>query len=205
MDLQSLAVFGLALFLAAAAPGPGIIALIARVLARGPRGAAAFAFGAWLADLVWLGCAVGGLAVIAQTFHWLFLAIKWAGIAYLLWLAWRMWHASGYGAVFGPSGPPRTSRRSLLFAGFSLTMGNPKVMIFYLALLPSIVNLETIGFAGYLQLCGVVTLVLTVVFSIYILLADRARQFLTGKGRARAVNRGAALTMSGAAGWVASH
>lgn len=205
MDIQSLAVFGLALFLAAAAPGPGIIALIARVIGRGARGAAAFAMGACLADLVWLGFAVGGLAVIAQTFHLLFLGIKWVGIAYLLWLAWKMWNAPADGGTLGAPDAPNASRRSLLLAGFSLTMGNPKVMIFYLALLPSIIDLEKIGIAGYLELCAVVAAVLAVVFSVYILLADRARRFLTAPGRVRAVNRGAALTMSGAAGWVASH
>ncbi len=206
MDIQSLAVFSLALFLAAAAPGPGIIALVARVLGRGPRGAAAFALGAGLGDLVWLGLAVGGLAVIAQTFFLLFLAIKWGGVAYLLWIAWKMWHAPAEGSAFGAAAcPERTSRRALLAAGFSLTMGNPKVMIFYLALLPSLIDMETIGIVGYLELCAVVACVLTLVFAAYILLAERARQLLTGPGRVRRVNRGAALAMSGAAGWVAAH
>lgn len=204
MDAQSLAVFAIALTLAAATPGPGIIALVARVLGRGRRGAAAFGLGACLADLVWLGFAVGGLAVIAQTFHWLFLAIKWGGIAYLLWLAWRMWNAPAH-SPGGFSDTARSSHRSMALAGFSLTMGNPKVMMFYMALLPSILDLREIGFAGYLQLCAVVAMVLATVFSSYILLADRARGLLTSAVRVRTLNRGAALTMSGAAGWVASH
>ena len=51
----------------------------------------AFTVGVALGDIVWLSLAVAGLAVLAQTFHWLFLVVKWAGVAYLLFLAWKMW------------------------------------------------------------------------------------------------------------------
>ena len=87
MDLAGLVVFSTALFIAAASPGPGIAAIVARVLGRGParrrgvqrrhrhrrRG---------VADL-----AIVGLAALAQAFHGIFLVVKWAGAAYLLYLA----------------------------------------------------------------------------------------------------------------------
>ncbi|MEM8571155.1 MAG: LysE family translocator [Pseudomonadota bacterium] len=204
MDIQSLAVFGVALLLAAASPGPGIVALVARVLGRGRGGAAAFALGAGLADLVWLAIAVGGLAMVAQTVHWLFLAIKWAGIAYLLWLAWKMWTSGDSLSPDQTVAAGEEAPASLLMAGFALTMANPKVMIFYLALLPSVIEVGQVGLLGYLELCAVVALVLLVVFSAYIVLADRARRHLLTQARAHRVNRYAALAMTGAAGWVAT-
>src|ERR1700704_5422431 len=93
MDLTSLLVFAGALFVAAASPGPGIAAIVARVLGRGMNGAIAFTAGVALGDVVWLTFAVLGLAVIAQTFQAVFLVIKYAGAAYLLYLAWKLWTA----------------------------------------------------------------------------------------------------------------
>ncbi len=93
MDLTSLLVFTGALFVAAASPGPGIAAIVARVLGGGMNGAIAFTAGVALGDVVWLTFAVLGLAVVAQTFQGVFLVIKYAGAAYLLYLAWKLWTA----------------------------------------------------------------------------------------------------------------
>src|SRR5262249_23500099 len=131
MDTTGLAVFASALLVAAASPGPGIAALVARVIGRGIEGAGAFAAGLILGDLVWLAVGVLGLAFIAQTFHEIFLVIKYGGAAYLLYLAYKMWTA-----------PVRTqeiaadrgseSRVRLFLAGLAVTLGNPKVVAFYI-------------------------------------------------------------------------
>src|ERR671935_31441 len=93
MDLAALVLFACTLLVAAASPGPGIAALVARVIGRGAEGASAFAAGLILGDLVWLAVAILGLAVVAQTFHEVFLVIKYVGAAYLVYLAYRMWTA----------------------------------------------------------------------------------------------------------------
>src|SRR5262245_32608691 len=93
MDATALAVFPSALLVAAASPGPGIAAIVARVLGRGTAGAFAFTAGVALGDVVWLTFAVLGLVVLAQTFAAVFLVIKYLGAAYLLYLAWKLWTA----------------------------------------------------------------------------------------------------------------
>src|SRR5436305_15071171 len=93
MDVAALVLFAGTLLLAAASPGPGVAVLVARVLGRGSRGASAFAAGLILGDLVWLAVAILGLAVVAQTFHEVFLVIKYAGAGYLASLAYRLWTA----------------------------------------------------------------------------------------------------------------
>src|SRR5919201_2131495 len=93
MNVGALVLFGSTLLVAAASPGPGITALVARVIGRGPEGASAFAAGLILGDLVWLAVAILGLAVVARTFHEIFLVIKYVGAAYLVYLAYRMWTA----------------------------------------------------------------------------------------------------------------
>ena len=90
MTLSSLILFAAVYFAAVATPGPGVAALIARVLGQGLRGVAPFIAGYFVGDMIWLTFAATGLAVIAKTFAGVFVAIKFAGAAYLLYLAWRM-------------------------------------------------------------------------------------------------------------------
>jgi threonine/homoserine/homoserine lactone efflux protein len=198
MELTSLLVFAGALFVAAASPGPAIAAIVARVLGRGMHGAVAFTAGVALGDVVWLTFAVLGLAVIAQTFQAVFLVIKYAGAAYLLYLAWKLWTAP----VAARDVTPDTSdvRRGRLFlAGLAVTLGNPKVMVFYLALLPNIINLETVTILGWLELSLVVLSVLTVVFGSYLIVAARTRRLFTSPRAMRMVNRGTGAVMASAA------
>ena len=93
MTFSALAVFALALLVAAGSPGPSIAALVARVLTNGVREVLPFLAAMWLGEMLWLTAAVTGLAMVAETFHHLFLALKLVGIVYLLWLAWTMWTA----------------------------------------------------------------------------------------------------------------
>lgn len=84
MTWYGLSVFALAYVLAVAIPGPGIAAVIARSLGHGLRGAPAFIGGFLVGDLVWFTCAATGLAVLAQSAYTVFLLVKYAGVAYLL-------------------------------------------------------------------------------------------------------------------------
>src|SRR3954462_5368838 len=188
MDLAGLLVFASALFIAAASPGPGIAAIVARVLGRGTRGALAFTAGVALGDVVWLTFAILGLSALAQAFHGVFEAVKYAGAAYLLYLAWKLWTA--------PVAPHPveidTSREKplrLFLGGLAVTMGNPKVMVFYLALLPALVDLARITAVGFAELALVTLAVLATVFGAYIALAARARRLFTSPRAIRVMNR----------------
>ncbi len=203
MDLAGLLLFSSALFIAAASPGPGIAAIVGRVLGRGPKEAVAFSIGVALGDVVWLTCAILGLAALAQAFHEVFLVIKYAGAAYLLYIAYRIWTA--------PALPKnvQADRRAehpakLLLGGLALTLGNPKTIVFYLALLPTILDLTRITLLGYAELVAATLTVLGVVFGTYIVLAARARQLFTTPRAIRILNRSTGALLAGAAAAVAA-
>jgi threonine/homoserine/homoserine lactone efflux protein len=198
MDLAGLAVFGTALLVAAASPGPGIAALVARVLGRGPRGAVAFSAGLAVGDVVWLACAVVGLAALAEAFHGLFLAIKYGGVAYLAYLAYRIWTAPVEARALAAE-TAREHPFRLFLAGLALTLGNPKVMVFYLALLPTILDLSRVTLWGFAELVGVTLSVLGLVFAAYALAAARARRLFTSPKAVRALNRATGAAVAGAA------
>jgi threonine/homoserine/homoserine lactone efflux protein len=198
MDPAALLIFAATLFVAAASPGPGIAAIVARVLGRGLNGAVAFTAGLALGDVVWLTIAILGLAAIAHTFYGVFLAIKYAGVLYLLYLAYRLWtqpaEAREVTAEASNDKPLR-----LFLAGLAVTMGNPKVMVFYLALLPSLIDLQAVSLLGWLELSLVTLGVLAVVFGSYVLLAARTRALFTSPRAIRMVNRGTGAVMASAA------
>ena len=176
MDPSLLLVFAGALLVAAGSPGPSIAALVSRVLTRGFRDVLPFLAAMWLGEVLWLTLAVAGLAAIAETFHLLFVGIKWAGIAYLLHLAWKMWTAPA--TVDAATLAPDRSPVRMFFAGLAVTLGNPKIMMFYMALLPTIVDLAHVSLMGWGELTATMFLVLAAVDLGYVLLAGRAREFI---------------------------
>jgi threonine/homoserine/homoserine lactone efflux protein len=203
MDFGSLVIFAGALLVAAASPGPGIAAIVARVLGRGTRGAFAFTAGVAVGDIVWLSLAVLGLAVVAQAFAGVFLLIKYLGAAYLLFLAWKLWTAPAAVQELAAQSPD-AGHLQLFLGGLAVTMGNPKVMVFYLALLPSLIELTRVSWVGWIELTVVTLAVLAVVFGGYILLAARTRKLFRSPRAIRIVNRSTGAIMASAAAAIAS-
>ncbi len=203
LDLAGLFVFATVYTAAVASPGPGVAAVVARVLGRGTGGVAAFIAGFVAGDLVWFAVAVTGLAVLAQTFHGVFLAIKYAGVAYLLHLAWKLWTAPAGGMDVEAVGTREKPLR-LFLAGLALTLGNPKVILFFLALLPTIVDLGRLDAVGFAEIGALIAAILSTVLGCYALAAGRARRLFTSPRAMRLVNRGTGAVMAGAAGAVAT-
>lgn len=202
MTLASVLVFAAALFVAAGSPGPSIAALVSRVLTKGWRDVLPFLMAMWVGETVWLSFAVAGLSAIAESFQPVFVAIKWMGVAYLLYLAWKMWFARTDGA--DGELPESRSAVRMFFAGLTVTLGNPKIMMFYVALLPSIIDLNGVTLFGWLELVAAMLIVLATVDIVWITLANRARQFLKSPRALRIANRVSAGTMAGAAAAIAT-
>ena len=202
MTFTSLLIFAGALFVAAGSPGPSIAALVARVISKGFRDVLPFLLAMWIGEAIWLSFAVFGLAVVAQSFHLAFVVIKWLGVAYLAYLAWKMWTAP-VDAAKG-SLPREDSPVKLFLAGMAVTLGNPKIMMFYLALLPTIIDLASVTMLGWMELTATMAVVLIVIDFAWILAAAQARRLLKSPRAMRIANRVSAGTMAGAAAAIAA-
>lgn len=203
MDASALTLYASALLIASATPGPGIATIVARVLGGGPAAGIPLALGLAIGDVIWLSTGIWGLVALARTFAGVFLVVKWVGIAYLVYLAWRMWTAaSGSRDVTAESGDGSASAQ--FASGLAVCLGNPKVMAFYWALAPTLFDMARITVADWLKLVAVTLGCLSCTFGSYIVLADRARR-LFGQGDAlRLVNRAAAVAIAGTAIWMAA-
>ncbi len=203
MDFSALLIFAGALLVAAGSPGPSIAALVSRVIARGWREVVPFAAAMWLGEALWLTLAVYGLAALAEALHGAFLVVKYLGAAYLLYLAWRMWFAPA--AIHAASPAPRSGSGVRMFlAGLAVTLGNPKIMVFYLALLPSLIDLRGITPVAWLELTGTMLMVVAAIDLGYILLAARARRLFRSPRALRIANRTSATILGGAAAALAT-
>ena len=199
LDVAQALAYTAALGVAAAIPGPGITALVARAAGSGPGAAFAMLGGLVVGDLIYLSFAVFGLALVAESFSGLFVAIRWFSIGYLCWLAWSFWHAKHHDLSAA-----RSTRRDLASScasGLMLTLGNPKTIAFYLALLPLVIDLGSVGVSVWATVLVPLTVaVLGVVGGAFIVAALGVRRVLSSATAQRRLHRGAALAMAGAAG-----
>nr|WP_321445816.1 LysE family translocator [uncultured Cohaesibacter sp.] len=203
MTLSSLLLFAGALFLAAGSPGPSIAALVARVMSRGAGDVLPFLAAMWIGEAIWLSFAVAGLTVIAASYQPLFAAIKWAGCLYLLYLAYKMWTSDAPDREEGAL-PESRSALGMFFTGLAVTMGNPKIMLFYAALLPTLIDLNAVTMLGWIELLAVMLVTLAVVDIGWVLLADKARRLFRSPKAVSIVNKTGAAAMAAAAAAIAN-
>jgi threonine/homoserine/homoserine lactone efflux protein len=198
MSPSGLLLFGAVYALSVATPGPGVAAVVARSLAGGTRGAVAFIGGFIAGDLLWFTAAAAGLSALAQSARVVFIVLKYAGALYLLYLSIRMWRAT---PAAGDDEAPdvETSSARLFLGSMTLTLSNPKPMIFFLALLPTVITLQTLTLPGFFEVAAVIALVLPVVLGGYVVAAVRARSLLRSPRAMRVMNRGSAAVLAGAA------
>lgn len=205
MSLYGLLVFSAIYTLAVATPGPGVAAVIARSLARGTHGAPAFIAGFLVGDLIWFAFAATGLAALAQSAHAVFVVVKYAGAAYLLYLAYKLWTAPP--APVADDAPELEAGQKpfqLFLGSLALTLANPKTMIFFVALLPTVVRLDKLTLLGLGEMAVAIAFLLPLTLGSYVLLAARARRVFKSATAVRRINRGTGAAMACAAVAVAT-
>lgn len=199
MDLHSAVTFTLAFFLFAASPGPDNMTVIARTLSHGPSSGIAYGLGTVTGILIYLTLAFMGLSVLASEMGDLMTLLRLAGAAYLIWMGVSLWTAK----PVLPDIQPLQARRSLFpvyLTGFALNLGNPKMPLFYLALLPNFVP-SSFESHVFVNIIAIILIVETVVIGGHVWLAGRARNVLKTPRAVRIVNKatGGFLGASGVA------
>lgn len=199
MDLFTLAAFTIAYSIAVLVPGPGVAAVVARALGGGFKGAFPMVIGILAGDLAYFFFAIFGLAAIANWFGPVFVIVRWAGAAYLLYVAYKFWTARPGAEQMKPR---NEDAWKTFLAGFSLTMGNPKTIVFYLAILPTVIPLEQMTLIALIELTAIVVVVLLVIACGYAWLASAAREMFRSEKALGRLNKTAGIMMAGAAGLV---
>jgi threonine/homoserine/homoserine lactone efflux protein len=192
-ELSGLAIFALTYAFFVASPGPAVAAIVARALATGARRTFPFLFGIALGDVIWFTLAVTGLAAVARHYEAIVLALQYAGALYLVYLAYKIWRSSP--EVNQGAADVKGEGLKLFLGGLALCLGNPKPIIFFLALLPTVINIEDMSLIRYGVIASVIVVILLLSLGAYVILADRARHLLKTPRALRIVNHATAVMM----------
>ena len=139
--LQELLLFALASLVLVLTPGPNMVYCVSRSLTQGPRAGLVSLAGVVLGFVVHLLAASLGLTALLLAVPMAFDAIRIAGAAYLLWLAWQAVRPGG-AAPFEARALPHDGPRRLFAMGFMTNLLNPKVAMFYLSFFPQFLHPE---------------------------------------------------------------
>jgi threonine/homoserine/homoserine lactone efflux protein len=179
--------------IAIAVPGPGIVSLVARALGSGFKSTLPAVAGTAIGDWALMTLSAFGLAFVARELGTLFLVIKLAGASYLVYLGYRYWTTP----VSDLAPKPGAANGGFL-AQLALTLGNPKAIAFFVALLPTVVDLRHLNAVGYGELSAATFVLIPAIALTYTALASRVRGFLQSKRARQRINKGAAVIMVGA-------
>lgn len=202
MTLESAAAFAAAFFLLALAPGPGLAAIVSRTLGSGLASGFAVTTGLVIGDFIFMGVAVVGLSAIAAAMGPVFQVVKYAGAAYLIWL--------GYRAITSAARPLAVESQASVTLwrdvgiGLLVTLGNPKPILFYGALLPTFLDMTRIGTNDYVVLAAIVVGISYLVYGGYMLLADRTRRLVASTRAVRRLNQATGTMLIGSGVLVAT-
>lgn len=162
------------------APGTGVIYTLSAALGRGARASVIAALGCTLGIVPHMLAAITGLAALLQASGLAFAIFKYAGVAYLLWMAWQSWRETGALTVSAIAGGRRSELR-IAGQGILVNLLNPKLSVFFLAFLPQFVPAGAPDALGrMLELSGVFMAMTFVVFVLYGLFAASVRDRVIG-------------------------
>lgn len=202
MTLATAMAFAIAMFFLAIVPGPGVAAVVSRTLGSGMNAGLAVITGLAVGDTVFLVLAIVGLSAIASAVGPLFQAVKYVGAAYLIWLGYKALMAEAAPIDIASAKTMSTWREASI--GLLVTLGNPKPILFYGALMPTFVDITKVGIGEVGVLVTIVIIVSYMVLGGYAYLAHRARILLTSRSAVSRLNKATGSMLIGSGIMVAT-
>ena len=201
IPLETLGAFALTCLVIELTPGPNMAYLAVLSAGRGRRAGLAATLGIALGLLiVGIGAALG-LAALISSSDLLYEALRWGGVAYLLWLAWDGWRDA---VETSPAQTDAGGMAATLFTrGLITNLLNPKAAVFYVAVLPTFVSTARPVLGQTVLLSLAFVLIATTIHATIVALAGTARPFLEDHERLRSVRRALSLALVAIAAWFA--
>jgi threonine/homoserine/homoserine lactone efflux protein len=203
MTIESSLSFLLAIFIFGITPGPGVFAILARALVAGAPACFFLALGMVISDIIYLVLACYGLAALAEHWSEAFTVIRIAGAIYLIYLGVKMWRTARQPLRVDSQKEENTGLSFL--QGFVISASNPKVILFYIAFLPTFMDLSVLShgdivLAAFLTLVGLMAGLMMIAAG-----ASAARRFIHSSQGQKTLNRTAGSVMIGAGTFLASN
>ena len=200
LTAASLALFTASAVVIELTPGPNMAYLALVGATDGRRAGYAAVAGVALGLAVVGLAAAAGLAAVITASPLLYQALRWGGVAYLLWLAWDGWRDAAEAIAHAPTG---SSLARYFRRGLVTNLLNPKAAVFYIAVLPGFVDPADAVMPQTVVLSLTYVAVATLIHAAIVTLAGLARPLLEDPRRSRIIRRALALALAGIALWFA--
>jgi threonine/homoserine/homoserine lactone efflux protein len=187
-------VFMLAFAASAATPGPEIAALLSRALSGGILISIPLAIGIILGKLLMLTAAIIGLTALVKILGPMFITLKFCGALYLVWLGIKKWRIAGR-VLAGNEKTKTVNFVSEVGLGLTMTLSNPIAIVFYMALLPGVINVSGVTLNSYVVLCSIIICVMTIIVIGYGIMAEIVRKLFSSSNSKRHIDRMAGTMM----------
>lgn len=198
MPLDTWLAYTLAATILVVLPGPTILMVVSQSLAHGRRVVPHATAGVALGDTVALLASLLGLGALMAASALLFSVVKWIGVAYLLYLAWKLWRGANGAAQATLAQAMGATKRSRIFRdAFLVTAFNPKGIVFFVAFLPQFVDPALPAWPQLLILGSTFVVVAAINAALYGYLAGGLRGLLSSpRAMANAQRLGAGFLFS---------
>lgn len=188
-DIASLAAFALIALGMVLTPGPNMIYLVSRSISQGTGAGLVSLGGVALGFVFYMLSAAFGISALLLAVPFAYDALRFAGVAYLLYLAWQAVRPGGR-SPFQVTAPPNDGPRRLFLMGLLTSILNPKIAVLYLSLLPQFIVPEKGSVLVQSLMLGSIQIVISVaVNAIIALAAGSVARFLTGRPVWAAIQR----------------
>jgi threonine/homoserine/homoserine lactone efflux protein len=189
MTLESGITFFFAILIFAVTPGPGVFAVIAKSMMKGARASVSLCVGMVMSDIVYLVMACLGLAAIASTWEGVFLVIRYVGAAYLIYLGWKMWVSPVSTSSDDFAQLESKNEMASFVQGFMISASNPKVILFYVAFLPTFMDLTVLSGFDIVIASVLAFTALMLGISLISVSASQARRLMKSERSMKTLNR----------------
>jgi len=183
-------------------PGPGMAAIVARAIDSGFWSAFMVSLGAITIELLYFTLAYFSFAIIEDYIGSLAIILKMIGCAYLLYLAYTIFKKAR--AI--PDTKTENTKSQSLFKDYTIgivvTLTNPLVILFYTALIPTVLDLSSVDISGLMTALFIIFVVHLVILTSQCALASQVRQFLQDKVTIQKFNYASATLLLGVAGYI---
>lgn len=194
MTWASFGAFVVAMTALCVVPGPAVMLVLSQALSHGSAKATWSILGITAAGTAWFVLSATGIGAILVASYELFFAIKWIGVAYLVWLGVGTFFRSSSFALPGPV-TGSASPAKLFWGGFVLQMANPNVLLFFTAFLPQFIAPKA-PLVPQIAILALATAVIEMAVQLaYAFLAGRFKDVLAAPGFARITDRVAGLLL----------
>jgi homoserine/homoserine lactone efflux protein len=200
MSTAYIILFTFTVFVASIIPGPSMLLALSHGMQYGIRKTMPSALGNVLVTFIQAAVSIAGLGTVLMASHTLFAIIKWAGVAYLLFLGTKFFFSkeSESMVVKKDKGAEKSSPQKMFFQAMLVTAANPKAILFFTAVFPQFIDREGTFLIQSLILLGIICLVAFICFMIYAVGGEKFYSFFSRTGTSKYLKKAFGLSFMGA-------